>query len=65
MAYSFIRQDNDISYDVVELVINTRNDLTDLPVNFHSGSTVICLEDSSVFMLSVDNETGVKEWREL
>lgn len=65
MAYSIRQQDNDIQYNVVELVINTRAEITDLPTNFTTGSAAICLEDSSVFMLSVSDSTGNKTWKEI
>ena len=29
------------------------------------GSAAICLEDSSVHMLSVSDESGKKEWKEI
>lgn len=65
MAYSIRQQDNDISYNVVELVVNTRADILTLPTNWSSGSTAICLEDSSVHMLSVNTDLNIKYWKEI
>lgn len=64
MVYSIMQQDNDISYDIVQYVVNKRNDVAEVPTTNQPGSTVLCIEDSSVWMLTVDVE-GQKEWKEI
>lgn len=41
---------------VVEIVADFLDDIQDLPTNVSAGSTVIVLEDSSVYMLGNDEE---------
>ena len=67
MAYGIIQQDNDITYNVRSVVVNTLEDINTLPTKWSSGSTALVLENSAVYMLSVaDPEQGVeKQWIEI
>lgn len=60
MAYRVMSNGANIQSNVVEIVVDTRTDLEDVPTTFGIGSDVICLEDSSVFMLGND-----KTWHEI
>lgn len=65
MGYSIIQQDNDVSYNVIQCVVNLKSEIADLPTTFSSGSTAFVIEDSSVYMLSVGDATGIKVWKEI
>ena len=60
MAYKVTSNGTNVQSDVVEIVIDTKADLDDVPTTFGIGSDVICLEDSLVFMLGND-----RAWHEL
>jgi hypothetical protein len=61
MAYSIVQQGDTVQYNIYEVQIDTRNDVEDLPTDsWGAGSSCICLEDSSVWMLGND-----KKWHEL
>lgn len=60
MAFSFIKQDNDVAYNLVELVCDSLADIQALPTTCAPGSSCICLEDASVYMLSTE-----KQWKQL
>ena len=65
MSYSITQQDNDISYNIVQYVVNTREDVNTVPTSAESGSTIFCIEDSSVWMLTCGTSTSSKEWKEI
>ena len=65
MAYAIIQQDNDTTYNVRSVVVNTVEDISTLPTKWASGSSALVIENSAVYMLSVADENGVKEWREI
>lgn len=58
--YNYIAQGENISYNVVELAADFRNDVDTLPTNYAPGSTCLVIEDGSVWMLN-----SKKEWVEL
>ena len=58
--FNYISQSGTTSYDVVELVADTRADVTQLPTKHAAGSTCLVIEDSSVWMLD-SQET----WKEI
>lgn len=60
MSYEVIKNSDNTQPYVVEIVLDTRAELTDLPTNFGIGSDCIVLEDSSVHMLGND-----RTWHEL
>ena len=64
MSYSITQQDNDISYNVVQYVVDTREDVNTVPTSAESGSTIFCIEDSSVWMLTC-GILNTKEWKEI
>ena len=39
---------------VVEIIVDLRNDINDIPTHFGAGSTCFVIEDSSVWMLGND-----------
>lgn len=65
MDYSIIQQDNDIQYDVVQYAVNTRADVAKVPTKCQPGSTIFVIEDSSVFMLTVDEDSKKRQWKEI
>lgn len=60
MSYKIIKNSDTTQPDVVEIVVDTRNDLDEVPTTFGVGSNCIVLENSSVLMLGND-----KKWHEL
>lgn len=60
MAYTTIKNGDNTQSTVVEIVIDTRAEINDLPTNYGVGSDAIVLDDSSVWMLGND-----KIWHEL
>ena len=58
--YTVTDNGNITQSSVVGLVVDTLEEITELPTTFGVGSTCICLEDSSVRMLGND-----KHWHEL
>ena len=60
MAYRIIANGEDVQNDVVEIVVDTRNEINDLPTTYGIGSDAIVIQDSSVWMLGNDSE-----WHEL
>ena len=65
MAYSIIQQGDTVDYGIISATVNTRNDIDTLPKNWRSGSSVLCLEDSSVWMLSTEDGSSPKKWKEI
>lgn len=57
--YNYIAQGEKISYNVVELTADKRDDIETLPTNYAPGSTCFVIEDSSVWMLNSE-ETWVE-----
>lgn len=56
-------QRGEVEAYVIEFVVDTRSDIQDLAIKYPksaAGSTCICVEDSSVWMLSGDGA-----WHEL
>lgn len=60
MNGTVISNGNTIQSSVVEIVVDTLQDLEDLDTDFGPGSDCIVLEDSSVWMLGND-----KVWHQL
>lgn len=60
MKSAIISNGNSIQSSVVEVVVDTLQDLEELSTNFGVGSDCIVLEDSSVWMLGND-----KTWHQL
>jgi len=60
MGYAITQEDNDVTSYLKGFVCDNRSDIRTLPTKIPAGSSCICLEDSSVWMLGVD-----KEWKEL
>lgn len=58
--YTIIQQSDTVTTYLMEAVVDNRSDIAELPTSWLSGSSCLCLEDSSVWMLS--NE---KTWQEL
>lgn len=58
--YNFINQSGQIQYNVVELIVDTINDILTLPTNFGPGSTAFVIENSAIYMLS-----NAGKWEEL
>lgn len=61
MGYSSYQNSDNIVPYYVALEADTREDIENLPVDFAPGSTCICAEDSSVWVLKTDP----KEWKEI
>lgn len=51
---------NNKQSSVVEIIADEASDIQNLPTEYGVGSTCVCLEDSSVWMLGND-----KHWHEL
>lgn len=60
MGYKIIKNGDNTQSSVVEIVIDTLSELSNLPTDYSAGSTCICLENSSVWMLGND-----ETWHEL
>lgn len=60
MAYNIIRQNDNDTYNYVELSVDTRAEVQNIPTSYAMGSVCICIEDSSVWMLGSD-----EAWHEL
>lgn len=58
--YKVIKNGDNTSSAVAELVADTTSDITDLPTDLGAGSSCIVIENSSVWMLGND-----KEWHQL
>lgn len=56
---NIISQSGKTTVYLKEFVIDTRDDVKDLPVTIPEGSSALCLEDSSVWVL------GTKGWKEI
>lgn len=65
MSYSIIQQGDTVDYGIISATVNTRNDIDTLPKYWKSGSSVICLEDSSVWILSTEDVSTPKKWKEV
>lgn len=50
--YSVIQQGDTASTYVMQVVADTLEDVANLPTSWVSGSSCLCLEDSSVWMLN-------------
>lgn len=60
MAFKTIKNGDTTQSDVVEIVVDSRNEVETLPTTYGVGSTAIVIEDSSVWMLGND-----KLWHEI
>lgn len=58
--YKIIKNGDNTNSEVAELVADELADIDTLPTNVGAGSSCICLENSSVWMLGND-----KEWHEI
>ena len=54
------RQGDTDQYDVISYTVDSLSDIASLPINAAMGSTCICIENSSVWMLG-----GDKIWHEI
>lgn len=61
MAYSILSQSGQPTYGVTEYIVNEETDVTSVPTDVASGSTILVIETGKVYMLKVTNQ-GVKEW---
>lgn len=52
--YTIIQQGDTVQSYVIEAVCNTREDIENLPTDWLAGSSCFVIEDSSVWMLSLD-----------
>ena len=53
-------QSGHVTYGLLEFMIDTVNDLDQLPINAPMGSTAFCIETGSVYILN-----GKHEWKEV
>ena len=60
MAFTIMKNGDNTQSTIVELLVDTRAEINDLPTNYGIGSDAIVLDDSSVWMLGSDFE-----WHEL
>ena len=60
MAHKVISNGNTIQSSVVEIVVDTEEDVAELPTDVGVGSDCICLETSEVYMLGND-----KTWHKI
>jgi len=61
MAYSITSQSGQTTYKVTEYVVNTEDEVSSIPTDAASGSTILVIETANVYMLSV-MENGTKQW---
>ena len=57
MASKVFKNGDNTNSQIVELIADTREDIESLSVEYGSGSTCLCIEDSSVWVLGVDPKT--------
>lgn len=55
MAYRIMSNGTNVQSDIVEIIVDTVADIDELPTTFGIGSDLICLEDSSVWMMGNDH----------
>lgn len=60
MAYKMISTNGQVQYGVDEFMIDSPNDLKNLPSRSQMGSVALCLEDGAVY---VKDSKG--EWKEV
>lgn len=58
--YRITTNGQNVASDIAEIIIDTVADLENVPTDFGSGSSLLCLEDSSVYVLGID-----KEWHKI
>ena len=56
MGYSIRAQGDTVQTNIMEFMVDTREDLSTLGTKWAPGSVAICTEDTSVFMLSTENK---------
>ena len=56
MAYKIIKNGDTTQSSVVEIIIDTLNDVASLPTEVGAGSDCLCLEDSSVRVFGNDGQ---------
>lgn len=61
MAYSILSQSGQTTYGVTNYIVNEDDDVSTVPTDVASGSTILVIETGTVYMLKV-TEDGVKEW---
>ena len=61
MPYSIVNQSGQSTYNIVEYVVNTEDDIADVPTDAASGSTILVIETGQVYVLSVMSD-GTKKW---
>lgn len=65
MAYYITQEGDESDTKRVSVVINSRADLDTLPTYWAPGSDCLCIGDSTVYILTIADETTVKEWKEI
>lgn len=58
--YSIMQQGDTATSYLMEVAVDKREDIEELPTKWLTGSSCIVIEDSSVWMLGIDGE-----WHEL
>lgn len=53
--YRVISNGDNVQSSVVEIIVDNLSDINDVPTHFGVGSDILCLEDSSVWMLGNDS----------
>lgn len=57
MGYSITKQNDNASYNVTELIVDAEAELSSIDISsFGPGSTAICLDTKSVYMLNTQKE---------
>ena len=64
MAYSISSQSGTSTYGVMEYVVNSEADVASVPTDAASGSTILVIDTSNVYMLSVrEDSSSEKMWK--
>ncbi len=58
--YSIIKENNEEKYGVIQYVVDTEADISELPTTALPGSTCIVIETSNVYMLN-----NKKQWKKI
>ena len=56
MAFILYKQDGEILYGIKEFLIDSEEDLKDLPLNIKSGSSAFILSSGSIYILNKDKK---------
>ena len=54
--YKIVAENGETKKDIYELVVNTPEDMTELPRHFGAGSTVIVISTAEVYMKNLEGE---------